>query len=81
MPEGLSVTFNQSETSEALGTGDLSLSVSLRPVPSHTVHLIRSKCFIEMRDLLGDNAAVRHHFEEARGLWDSRYSQCHRSQE
>lgn len=63
-PEGLPVTFNQLE---ALGTGDLSLSVSLRPVPSRTVQLIRSNRYVEMRDLLGDNAAVRRHFEEAQG--------------
>ena len=47
--------------------GDLSLSVSMRPVPARVVNLIRCGRFIEMRDLLRDNVAVRGHFEEIHG--------------
>lgn len=50
------------------GGGDVSLSMSLRPVPAQTVQLIRSNRFIEMRELLDDNTAVRHHFEEVNGV-------------
>lgn len=46
------------------GGGDVSLSMSLRPVPAQTVQLIRLNRFIEMRELLDDNTAVRHHFEK-----------------
>ena len=47
--------------------GGMSLSISTRPVPARIVQQIRAGRFIEMRDLLGDNAAVRHHFEELHG--------------
>ena len=44
----------------------LSLSMSLRPVPSRLVSQIQAGQFIEMRDLLGDNAAVGRHVEDIR---------------
>ena len=46
---------------------DLSLSMSLRPVPVRIVQQVRSGQFVDMRDLLGDNAAVRQHFEGVHG--------------
>ena len=48
-------------------SGDVSLSISTRPVPARIVSLIRSGRFVEMRDLLGDNARVRSHFEVMHG--------------
>ena len=47
--------------------GDLSLSMSLHPVPARVVSLIQSGRFIEMRDLLTDNVTVRSHFEDMHG--------------
>ena len=44
----------------------MSLSMSLRPVPARLVSQIRAGQFIEMRDLLGDNAAVGRHVEDIR---------------
>ena len=44
----------------------LSLSISLRPLPARLVSLIQSGRFVEMRDLLGDNAAVGGRMEEIR---------------
>ena len=46
---------------------DLSLSISLRPVPGRLVQLIRSGRFIEMRDLLYDNSTLRGHYEGLHG--------------
>ena len=48
-------------------SADLSLSISMRPVPARVVQQIRAGNFIEMRDLLWDNAALRHHYEEMHG--------------
>ena len=45
----------------------MSLSISTRPIPARVATLIRSGRFIEMRDLLGDNATVRSHFEDMHG--------------
>ena len=42
----------------------LSLSMSLRPVPSRFVSQIWARQFIEMRDLLGDNTVVGRHVED-----------------
>ena len=39
----------------------------MRPVPARVVQQIRAGNFIEMRDLLWDNAALRHHYEEMHG--------------
>ena len=44
--------------------GGLSLSISSRPVPARLVQQIRGGRFIEMRDLLWDNVAVRRHYED-----------------
>ena len=46
--------------------GDLSLSMATRPIPARTVQLITGGQFVEMRDLLGDNAA--RHFEDMHGF-------------
>ena len=46
---------------------DLSLSISMRPVPARMVQQIRSCRFVEMRDLLWDNAELRRHYEEMHG--------------
>lgn len=46
---------------------DLSLSISIRPVPARMVQQIGSGRFVEMRDLLWDNAALRRHYEEMHG--------------
>ncbi len=48
-------------------SGALSLSISLRPLPARLVQQIQSGRFVEMRDLLRDNAGVRSHFEELQG--------------
>ena len=48
-------------------SADLSLSISMHPVPARVVQQIRAGRFIEMRDLLWDNAALRHHYEEMHG--------------
>lgn len=48
-------------------TADLSLSISTRPVPARMVQQIRLGRFIEMRDLLWDNAELRRHYEEMHG--------------
>ena len=45
----------------------MSLSISTRPIPARIVQQVRAGRFIEMRELLGDNAAVKHHFEELHG--------------
>ena len=46
---------------------DLSLSMSLSPVPARIVQQVRSGQLVDMRDLLGANAAVRQHFEGVHG--------------
>ena len=51
----------------AAPTGGMSLSISARPVPARLVQQIRAGRFIEMRDLLWDNVAVRRHYEELHG--------------
>ena len=48
-------------------SGGMSLSISSRPVPARIVHQIQAGQFVEMRDLLGDNVAVKQHFEELHG--------------
>ena len=48
-------------------TGGMSLSISTRPISARILQQIQSGRYIEMRDLLGDNAAVRQHFEELHG--------------
>lgn len=50
----------------AAGRG-LSLSMSARPFLERLVRQIRKSRFVEMRDILGDNTAVRHHFEDLHG--------------
>lgn len=40
--------------------------MSLRPIPSRLVGLIQAGRYVEMRDLLGENAAVGRHMEEIR---------------
>ena len=45
-------------------TADLSLSVSTQPIPARVIQQIRAGRYVEMRDLLGDNVAVRRHFED-----------------
>ena len=47
--------------------GGLSLSMSLRPVPARVVQQIRSGRYVDMRDLLWDNSAVRCHYESLHG--------------
>ena len=54
-------------SSAAPGVGDLSLSMSARPIPARMVQQIRTGRFVEMRDLLYDNIAVRNHFEDLHG--------------
>ena len=44
----------------------MSLSMSLRPVPTRLVSMIQNGRYVEMRDLLGDNAAVGRHMEDIR---------------
>ena len=48
-------------------SGDLSLSLSARPVPAKLVQQIQLGKFIEMRDLLGDNITVKRHYEDLHG--------------
>ena len=48
--------------------GDMSLSMSSRPIPAKIVELVRSGRYVEMRDFLDNNVAVRRHFEEAHGV-------------
>ena len=50
----------------ATATG-FSLSISARPISARLVQQIRSGRYVEMRDLLGDNASVRRQFEELQG--------------
>ena len=38
--------------------------MSLRPVPSHIVALIQSGRYVELWDLLGDNAAIGRYMED-----------------
>lgn len=47
--------------------GGLSLSRSARPVPERLIWQIRKDHVVEMWDMLGDNAAIRHHFEVLHG--------------
>ena len=42
----------------------MSLSISSRPIPAKFVQQVQSRKFVEMRDLLDDNMAVRRHFED-----------------
>ena len=44
----------------------MSLSISLRPVPASLVSQIQSGHYVEMRDLLGDNAAIGRQLEDIR---------------
>ena len=44
----------------------ISLSISLRPVPARLVSQIQSGHYVEMRDLLGDNAAIGRQLEDIR---------------
>ena len=44
----------------------MSLSISLRPVPARLVSQIQSGHYVEMRDLLGDNAAIGRQLEDIR---------------
>ena len=46
---------------EPLGTGNVSLSMSLWPVPARIVQAIRTSWYVEMCDLLADNVAVCQH--------------------
>ena len=65
------LTLGQSGSPEWLlpdAPGELSLSLSARPVPARLVQLIRAGRSVDMRDLLWDNAAVRSHFEELQGV-------------
>ena len=45
----------------------MSLSISSRPIPAKVVQQVQSGKFVEMRDLLDDNMAVRCHFEDLHG--------------
>ena len=45
----------------------MSLSVSSRPIPAKVVQQVQFGKFMEMRDLLDDNMAVRRHFEVLHG--------------
>ena len=47
--------------------GDVSLSMSARPIPARLVQQIRAGRYVDMRDLLWDNVAVRRHFEDIQG--------------
>ena len=42
--------------------------MSLRPVPARLVNQIQTGQYVEMWDLLGDNAAVGHHLDDMRAL-------------
>lgn len=53
---------------------------STRPVPTRLVQLIRSGRYVEMQDLLWDNATVRRHYEGCMGPWAFRCLQCHPDQ-
>ena len=66
-PGGALVSSQASTVINSAHSGDMSLSISTRPVPARIVSLIRSGRFVEMRDLLGDNATVRSHFEVMHG--------------
>ena len=44
----------------------MSLSISLRLVPMRLVSQIQFGHYVEMRDLLGDNAAISRHMEDIR---------------
>ena len=48
-------------------SGGMSLSISTRPISARILQQIQGGQYIELRDLLGDNAAVRQHFEELHG--------------
>lgn len=65
IPSGQPLSLSEGLT---LGTGNLSLSISTQPIPAKMVQQIHLGCFIEMRDLLYDNIAVRHHFEDLHGV-------------
>ncbi len=45
----------------------MSLAMSLSPIPARIVQQIRAARYIDMRDLLNDNVAVRRHFEDVHG--------------
>ena len=55
------------QVSHGSNSGDLSLSMSTQPVPERLVRQIQSGRYIELRDLLWDNTAVRRQFEEIHG--------------
>lgn len=44
----------------------MSIAMSLNPIPARLVTIIQSDRFVEMRELLGDNVAVRGHLDEIR---------------
>ena len=44
----------------------ISLSMSLRPIPARIVSLVQAGRYVEMRDLLGDNVAMRGHLDDMR---------------
>ena len=46
---------------------DLSLSISLHPVPGCLVQLICLGCFVEMKNLLYENSTLRGHYEGLHG--------------
>ena len=48
-------------------SGATSLAMSMRPIPARLVQQIRTGRFVEMRDIMCDNAAVRSHFEDLHG--------------
>ena len=47
--------------------GDLSLSLAARPIPARLVQQIQAGRFVEMRDLLWDNVAIKHRIEDLQG--------------
>ena len=51
--------------------GNLSLSLSMDPIPAKLVARIQEGQFVEMRDLLGDNIALTQHFEAINNCFPS----------
>ena len=51
--------------------GNLSLSLSMDPIPAKLVARIQEGQYVEMRDLLGDNIALTQHFEAINNCFPS----------
>ena len=67
-PPAQQANLHPPSSSRALSSiGGFSLSISTPLVPERIVQQILAGRYVEMRDLLGDNMAVRRHFEDIQG--------------